>query len=69
MYLRSPSEFGRYSVGEETRWVRSLMSCDATIVLPCSLEVKFSVPVKRKALISANINQSSIAMVSDDVMV
>ena len=54
-------------MGEETRWV--WLSCDA---LPCchgSLEVRFSVPVKRKPLLLPSIDQSDVSTVSNVVMV
>ena len=62
MYLRSPSEFGRYSIGEETRWV--WLAAHMIIILSCnvdSLDIQFSIAAKRKPW---TLKQNAVTMVS-----
>ena len=61
MYLRSPSEFSRYSIGEETRWVWPAHMINILSHYVYSLDIQFSIAAKRKPM---TMKQNAVTMVS-----
>ena len=47
MYLRSPSEFSRYSIGEETRWAYGCI-CEHFIFVVMLVALKYSLASQLK---------------------